>query len=474
MMRTLVSRVLLLLLTCTFTKETPVAVYVLVGRDQIVLNGSDIAPEGTVVWEWTQDWGQNITKALAEMTAHQNHWRVKWLQEDTAKEWRQINKSLGLTMENPEFETSGLFTCRQTEPQNRTLSQYQVFTVKVDQKERCQSMDAEVTLSCSISRLPDGVRLQWKHRESAQNSSSNDTDQLQINNMLYLMIKANDSDQYTCAVQDGEEIVLTSDTKQYIRLNGSVEGCTHYWPVTDQHAMVLGCESSSRGRFSTWHWTPQSAPNGYEEIASCPEEGQTKPPIPGFQDRILVTCDNSTSFTLQISPVHFRDAGLYTCDVNSVTESSVRLATIKVTVNPSPTLSAGESAQLTCAVSGVTGGARPVWMDRVKNNILEGKLLNGSREGDVSVSLLVKNIGEYNRDWACVLLNGTIPLAVIRYRFQIEENVTPGIIFLSLGLVHIFCTILTIMCYVQKVNTSDRGDQSGLNFNDIALESTTG
>uniref|UniRef100_UPI00398ED4CB uncharacterized protein isoform X3 n=1 Tax=Pristiophorus japonicus TaxID=55135 RepID=UPI00398ED4CB len=185
-----------------------------------VLKGPDNPGNGSIVWQWRPHSGQQITKQLGTFHREGQRWAVKWsaeynnipgISQRICEDWGTLN----LRIRNPTFELAGLFTWTQTQPSKQILKQYEVFGIKVETDSQKPVMGSDITLSCTISRLSDTVSLHWKPRDSSQQDRRNNTDEIHLNNTVYLIVRhvgAENQNLYTWEVQENDSIVLTGNT----------------------------------------------------------------------------------------------------------------------------------------------------------------------------------------------------------------------------------------------------------------------
>ncbi|GCC20545.1 hypothetical protein chiPu_0019107, partial [Chiloscyllium punctatum] len=120
--------------------------------------------------------------------------------------------SLNLLIRNPSFELGGSFIWTQTEPIKKILKQIELFVIKVEIDSQWPVMGSDITLSCTISRLSDTIKLQWKQRNSSQENRRINTDEIQLNNTVYLIIRhagTENQNLYTWEVQENNSIILS-------------------------------------------------------------------------------------------------------------------------------------------------------------------------------------------------------------------------------------------------------------------------
>ncbi|XP_067899147.1 uncharacterized protein [Heterodontus francisci] len=479
MLRGLMIFFIVLLHGSVCTQEDLIEIYFPVGEKHIVLNGSDIPVQGTILWEWTPHCGQPNTKTLVKMTAEGQGWRAEWGSKDTEREeskWHQINDSLDIKITNAAFEASGLFTCRQTEPEEKILKQYDVFAIKVERHPRYQFIGSDVTLSCTISRLSGTVSLQWKERNSPQHNRRK-TDQIRLNNKVYLIVQdfqEDDAHRYACKVQDNGRTVLSVPIELHFSMSEFGRQYTSYWPIFGYNSLNLNCKCKSKCNVSVWYRKNVNPPIRWKIISSADKKEQRNTNILEIQNRIILKHFDGMSFPLQIYPAQFEDAGTYRCTMDTRDLVTIELITTKVSAIPSHSLSDGDSVSLTCSVSHVNTPTRLVWMNNGRKILVKEKTFNSPGEGNNSLSLFIQKIGQHNRNWTCLVFNGTMLKIYIAYKLEVigrNKIAYLNYVLVFVVLVLLLCIIATIMSYFRRINEPANKDQREPNFSNIIPDS---
>ncbi|XP_038652084.1 uncharacterized protein LOC119965405 isoform X2 [Scyliorhinus canicula] len=339
--------------------QDPITIYLPVGKMDLVLNGSDIPAQGTILWDWTPHCGESNTRTLVKMKAEEQGWSTEWVSEymkNFGTKWHQINASLNLKIENAAFATAGLFTCRQTEPKEKVLKQYEIFAIKVERDSRYLWKGGDTSLSCTISRLSETVSLQWKTRDFSQQNQRNNTDQIQLNNTVYLIVQdvqVDDVERYACEIQDNGRTVLSIPITLYLSPSEFGKEYTSYWPIFDHGLIDLSCKSKSKQNVSTWYWRNNSQITGIRLVSSADKKDERNINNLDIQNRISLKNFDGMSFPLQISPAQFEDAGNYQCTMDTMHLVKIELITIQVSAIPSHPLTEGDSVSLACSISHV-------------------------------------------------------------------------------------------------------------------------
>uniref|UniRef100_A0A4W3JR71 Uncharacterized LOC103184170 n=1 Tax=Callorhinchus milii TaxID=7868 RepID=A0A4W3JR71_CALMI len=334
---------LVVLLPCVCPQGSTNRTYFLDKDGSFKMIGLEVQGNGPVAWRWKPHSEENTEKTLVTFTRRDQWWEANWGQTyysdfySTDKRDYMIKNesdSPSLIFSSLKYKLAGLFLLTQPE-NNHTLYQHEVFGVKVEKERYPVYSDNDVTLSCSISRLPHGVSLQWKHRESTQHNSGNSTEQLLINNTLYLIVRhvrEDDKQKYMCEVQDNGSTVLTGNmdfevyTYEYVtqRL---------YRSSTNRSELHLICKYNYPGNEVKFSWRWKSVHSQYPEtqIASGRKGQSININRTHFGERLkpATTLFNGKDFTMHIVPVMFEDAGTYTCFVGTILYVTVELITVK-------------------------------------------------------------------------------------------------------------------------------------------------
>ncbi|XP_078267309.1 vascular cell adhesion protein 1-like isoform X2 [Rhinoraja longicauda] len=463
MLRGLVIPFFILLPGAVFMQEEPNAIYVPVKKKCVVLNGSDVPANGTANWEWIPHQGQPCTKILVRVWADEHGWRAERLSEDlqsNGPRWHQINNSPHLTIENVAFEAAGLFTFRQMEPEKKILKQYEIFSIKVGRDPRYQFRGSDVTLHCTISKLPDTISLHWTEKKPSQQSGRNNTDQIQLNNTVYLIVhdvQMQDKERYACEIQDQRRTVLTVDVELYLSQSNYGLESTSYWPILGDNSLSLNCDCGRSCNQSAWYWKQ------YNEAA----QGRKISSVNTNWNRIRLPHFNGMRFPLQISPIKFEDAGNYTCTMDTAKVTTVELITTKVTVFPSHPLAEENHVTLTCSVSRIREATRLIWMETGGKSFAIEKTFNSTREGNNSLSLFIPKIGHHNRRWTCLVFNRQMPRFFTTIQLDVTEPVKMTYlshIVIPMVLALLLCLVAAMIIYHSRIhkpgqNQSEQSNQ---------------
>ncbi|XP_078251519.1 uncharacterized protein LOC144591084, partial [Rhinoraja longicauda] len=429
---------------------------------QFVLKGPDSPGNSAIDWEWRPHTGQQTTKRLATFHREGQQWAVRWSDEynqipGISQRMRVDWGTLNLRIRKPTFELAGLFTWTQTQPGGKILRQWELFGIKVEADSPRPVMGSDITLSCTFSRLPDTVSLHWKPRGSSQQSRRNNTDQIRLNNTVYLIVQhigAGNPNLYTWEVQENGSIVLTANTN--IEVDQDLYGKTYtvYRSVTDHSELDLICEASAKFSETKWTWRSQHFQNQEKEIASTRSSEPIHIKRSYFKDRLEIITGNlnSKNFSVRIVPVWFEDAGVYTCSLSSYEYVTIELITVTVTAEPSDAVTEGDTVTLTCSVSHVTKSMTLVWINDDDKTAEEETYTEQIHEGK-SLQLIIPKADGARRKWKCVVFHQNTPKILIPYHMQVKKKYTfkhyPVVITgtLALFLIIVLAVVLCLRKY---------------------------
>uniref|UniRef100_UPI00398E6818 uncharacterized protein n=1 Tax=Pristiophorus japonicus TaxID=55135 RepID=UPI00398E6818 len=429
-----------------------------------VLKGPDNPGNGSIVWEWRPHSMQQTTKQLGTFHREGQQWAVQWSAEynnipGISQRIREDCGTLNLRIRNPTFELAGLFTWTQTQPSKQILKQYEVFGIKVETDSQRPVMGSDITLSCTISRLSDTVSLQWKPQDSSQQDRRNNTDEIHLNNTVYLIVRhvgAENQNLYTWEVQENDSNVLTGNTNVDVDQNLNIKKYILYRSDTDHSDLDLICEACSQYYKTTWTWRSRHFQNQEKEIASTFKSQPIDINRIYFGSRLVPTVGNfnGKNFSVRIVPVLFDDAGAYTCSLRSHNYVTIKLITVKVTAEPSDAVTEGDTVNLTCSVSDVTESMRLVWINSDGKSVAE-KILNGRNGEEKSLRLILQKADRDRGNWICVLFYQNAPKVLIPYYLKVNNDYTfkhmNAVIFGSLALLPIIILAVVLCLRKRKV-----------------------
>ncbi|XP_072120631.1 uncharacterized protein [Mobula birostris] len=404
------------------------SIYFFHQEGNFVLKGPDNPGNGSIDLEWSPHTGQQTTKRLATFHREDQWWAAHWTDEYSKTnisrrlhvEWGTHN----LRIRKPIFELAGLFTWNQTQSGGSILRQWEIFGVKVEADPQRPVMGSDVTLSCTISRLPDTVSLHWKPRGSSQRNDN--TDQIHLNNTVYLMVRhvgTEDPSLYTWEVQEKGSIVLTGDTNVGVDEDLRMKTYTIYRSDKDLSELDLICKVSTNLIETKWTWRSQHFQNEEKEIASTNRSEPIKVSRTYFGNRLAAIEGklNDTNFSLKIIPVRFEDAGVFTCSLQTFKYVTIELITLKVTAEPPDGMTEGDTITLTCSVSRVTESIRLVWVNS-NGEVMKEKIFMEQTQEERSLQLNITEATGDRRKWSCGLFHQNTPKIFIPYYLKVKMN----------------------------------------------------
>ncbi|XP_060692896.1 uncharacterized protein LOC132823261 isoform X2 [Hemiscyllium ocellatum] len=436
-----------------------------------LLKGPDHPGNSSIIWEWRPHSGQQTIKQLGTFHREGQHWAVKWSDDyndtpDISRRMYEHYGTLNLLIRNPSFELGGLFSWTQTEPIKKILKQIELFVIKVEIDSQWPVMGSDITLSCTISRLSDTVNLQWKQRNSSQENRRINTDEIQLNNTVYLIIRhagTENQNLYTWEVQENNSIILTGKTNIDVNQNLRDKKYTLYRSVTDRSELELICEVDSTIIKTKWTWSSPLKDED-QEIAFTYKSKPVNINRTYFGSRLVPSVSSFTDrfFSVRIVPVLFEDAGVYRCFQGSNNHLTINLITVKVTAEPSDAETEGGSVTLTCSVSDVTESMRLAWIDS-GGKIVAAKTFKEQKQEEDNLQLIIQEFDRDRRNWTCTLFHQSIPKVLIPYYLEFNKpsafRHTNVIIFGSLALLLIILLIV-VLSLRKCMGTRKQGSES--------------
>ncbi|XP_059846455.1 uncharacterized protein LOC132405565 [Hypanus sabinus] len=446
------------------------SIYFFHQEGNFVLKGPDNPGSDSIDLEWSPHSGQQTTKRLATFHREGQRWTVQWSDEfsqipDISQRLHVDWGTLNLKIRKPTFEFAGLFTWNQTQTTGKILRQWEVFGIKVEADSQRPVIGSDVTLSCTISRLPDTVSLHWKPRGSSQRN--NNTDQIHLNNTVYLMVRhigTRDPSLYTWEVQENGSIVLTGDTNVAVDEDLHNKTYTIYRAGIDHSELTLICESYSELHKTKWIWKSHLFQNRVMEVATSYKSQLIY--ISGrsyFKNRLRTTEENLnvSNFNVRIVPVQFEDAGVYTCSQGSHQYVAIELITVRVTAEPPNAVTEGDSVSLTCSVSEVSESMRLVWINSAGETVDEKIFMEQKNEGE-SLQLIIPTDDKVQRKWMCALFHQDRPKIFILHHLQVnkDRSFKHTTVVITGGLALLLIIILVMVLCLRKYKDTGLGNQS--------------
>ncbi|XP_059845927.1 uncharacterized protein LOC132405261 [Hypanus sabinus] len=314
----------------------------------------------------------------------------------------------------------------QREPSYEILKQYQNFEIKVVAKPGKPKKGSDITLSCIIPRLPDTVSLRWKPRDSSQQNRRN-TDQIRLNNTVYLIIRhvtVEDEKMYECEVRVNGTIVRTRKSDFTVNTGPYREPTRFYRSVTDHSEFHLICYNSNEVyNNAIWSWTSIFNQSLKKQIATALKSQPVNDVDSHFVNRLKLTKTpfNGWNFSMRVFPVVFEDAGDYSCTLDQKSFQTMKLTTVKVTAEPSDTVTVGDNVTLNCSVSDVTTSTRLVWINGDGETVGD-KTLSGKEK---SLSLIIQKADRGRGKWTCVVFDQDWLRLSLPYSLEVRVRSLP-------------------------------------------------
>ncbi|XP_058890036.1 uncharacterized protein LOC117426425 isoform X2 [Acipenser ruthenus] len=403
------------------------------------------------VWEWTPHDGrfkkvQLVTaKRSKSSPGAQYSWtktsehNIYYTNFDDGRNGTLIIKS--------KFENAGHYTFKQIQPNSTVLAMFEVFAFKsVPFRWDSVPPGVDVTRVCTISRLPESSRLQWK-----LNGSLSAATKCHYNNTAVIIIQNVDehsTGNYSCDLLKKETYLYGFYNRLTLKTSTFYSRYTLYRDGANRSEVQLICRSSNRNEMAQWTWHSEASSQSIH-IASANRNGPVgiSDKVVGQRIRSPVTVYDGYYFPLHISPVVFQDAGIYTCYTDNYVSVSITLITVQVSVEPPGVLAIGDEATLTCTVSGFRERIRLVWLRDDDGTVVTVKeeTLSASASNR-SLALFIPRVGTEQLKWACVVFQESLPSAYFPIEINAKEEFTdPGfVIGVSIGCV----AVLFVLCFI--------------------------
>ncbi|XP_041100320.1 uncharacterized protein LOC121312695 [Polyodon spathula] len=375
------------------------------------------------VWEWTPHHGRSGRVQIAQVKLGDADYSWNWTSEINCSHFEA--GAHGNMFIKPVFENAGLFTFRQIKPNGKVLAKFEVYAFKFfpffwDPVK----VGTDVTRVCTISRVKESMKVQWKHNEeptrATQFNFNTTTTFLMIQNVQELS-----AGQYSCSLQTNQTVLYS--VYNTIRLETAAQP-THYTlyrESANQSKVQLYCNMRTSYSTVEWSWKSQGSDSAARRIASATRNQPAEiSPSTHFTGRVArMDGVSRQSFALHIAPVTFQDAGIFFCDADSREYMSITLITLEVSVEPSGGLTVGEEVSLTCTVSEVYESFRLAWLKDYGRTMLISKQETLTPSGTVrSLTLVIPSVQTHHRKWACAVFQGNIPRAFLPLRLEAKER----------------------------------------------------
>ncbi|KAK1165874.1 hypothetical protein AOXY_G14520 [Acipenser oxyrinchus oxyrinchus] len=422
---------------------TPVTLPVLVG-----ISGTEF------VWQWTPHDGRFKKVQLVTVKHSKGYPGAQYSWTRTSEHniyYRNFDDGEnGTLIIKSKFENAGHYTFKQIQPNSTVLAMFDVFAFKsIPFWWDSIPPGFDVTRACTISRLPESSRLQWKHKGSLSAATK-----FHYNNTAVIIIQNVDehsTGNYSCGLLKKETYLHGFHNTLTLATSAFDSRYTLYRDGANRSEVQLICRSANRHDTAQWTWRSESSSQPIR-IASAIRNGPVGIFVKGVGQRIRspVTVYDGHYFPLHISPVVFQDAGIYICYTDNYIYVSITLITVQVSVEPPGVLAIGDEANLTCTVSGVRERIRLVWLRDDDGTVVKEETLSASDSGR-SLALFIPRVSTEQLKWACVVFQESLPRAYFPIEINAEEMQTafgdPVLVIVAcvcLVLLKIFITALVI------------------------------
>ncbi|KAG5851700.1 hypothetical protein ANANG_G00054470, partial [Anguilla anguilla] len=163
-------------------------------RERITLSVPSVTSGREFIWERTSHQHNNKTVKIAVIESSNE--KLSWTHID---KFFKNGEDFEISME-PLFQNAGVFSFSQTRPENVLIARYEVFALKVEPPLWSSfSRGADVSASCTVSRLQDSATLHW---EKEGPHTSNTT--LSHKNAAHIIIHSADEHsegRYSCSLE---------------------------------------------------------------------------------------------------------------------------------------------------------------------------------------------------------------------------------------------------------------------------------
>ncbi|XP_069754190.1 uncharacterized protein [Narcine bancroftii] len=353
---------------------------------------------------------------------------------------------------------------------NRITRHVSLSTVEADSHRPV--MGSDITLCCTISRLPDTVSLHWKPRGSSQQNKMNNTDQIHLNNTIYLIVQhvgVGSPQLYTWEMRENGSTVLTGNPDIEVDWDLSNKKFTVYRSDKDDSELDLICGASAEFTDTKWTWRSQRFQNQVKDIASTRRSQPINIDRSYFGNRLGARVGNLSgmNFSLRIVPVRFEDAGVYTCSIGTYKHVTIELITVKVTPDSSEAETEGNKVTLTCTVSEVSESMKLVWIND-EGKVVEEKYVMEQQQKHNSLQLVIQKAEEAQRKWTCGLFHQHTPKVFIPFHLQAKSYYlnTHHIVLITGGLALLIIILLILLlrrkCKLTGINETPVPESRGI------------
>ncbi|XP_064185632.1 uncharacterized protein LOC135251784 isoform X7 [Anguilla rostrata] len=376
-------------------------------RERITLSVPSVTSGREFIWERTSHQHNNKTVKIAVIESSNE--KLSWTHID---KFFKNGKDFEISME-PLFQNAGVFSFSQTRPENVLIARYEVFALKVEPPLWSSfSRGADVSASCTVSRLQDSATLHW---EKEGPHTSNTT--LSHKNSAHIIIHSADEHsegRYSCSLEQNGLLLHNVSNTLSVRKD-TYHTSYNLYRDSSETEVVFVCASPSHHRTARWAWVP-FLEGKTKTLATVGKEGKVRISTEIDGERFSSDGYDGILFPLRISPVMFQDAGRYSCYVDNSYFSYITLITLQVSAEPPGGLSRNQSVVLNCQISQVIGSVTLAWL-RMKGGrgelVKQEVLSEGHPEKMLSLTLPILSGDQLH--WACAvftesMLRAQVPL----------------------------------------------------------------
>ncbi|CAM9666547.1 unnamed protein product [Lampetra fluviatilis] len=336
-----------------------------------------------VIWKWerqgsgsptivqypkqTGQWTRDVSKNTA----------IPLVYRITALESAFDQDNFSIQISNVQYSDAGLYICHFAGYFRTSSLTRELITMQVSANPPSSVKEGEnVTLTCLISNSAYGTGLVWYH---------GDTYIHQGNRLTLNKVKRIQQGEWKCVLQSQHSRPLASYKLEFTSTGSEVRKApaVKKYFIHEGGEVTLSCDESDPGfkwrdrsqlaRAVTWKWRSHGTTQGYDQKIQNP----------------LQSSDSKDQFPLTLSTVTFSRGGVYTCEFTGYYRTgtlTMELITIKVSANPSRSVTEGETVTLTCLILNRGFRSGPFWyhsdtyIDRGKSLTL--KKVKRSQQGE--------------------------------------------------------------------------------------------
>lgn len=355
-----------------------------------------------------------------------------------------VGENCSLTV-RPEYESAGIFTLRSL-PGNVSLAEVEVSALRVGPLRWPEEFPrgTDVSLTCQVSRLPEGSTLQWERDPPTDlpplNATvacppdsyvANGTLLLSVGRAAYMLLRGVDPcarGNYSCSLRKANVTLFSVSRPVRIETGRTRGRYSLYRHSSRLSSLTLPCDTPHQAQWFVRRGGDRDLPvvNGTGDVQTSPHDA-----------RISGHAFNGTDSPLCLDPLEFDDAGRFTCLANGTAVATVDVVTVRVSV-----AYVGQQTQLSCEVSNIPPletDLELAWMRMKEDQVLmvEEKSLSKSQERMFILTAPVVDSGQ--QEWACLVFTdaGLLrALAPLRFSPIGTPSTTPSTTAITTTLLH--------------------------------------